>query len=117
MMPAPSFSAWAMLEVVSNHLWQSTLFAAAAGLLTLALRKNRAQNRYWLWLSASVKFLIPFSILVDTGSHFGQHIPATIPESRLSSVIEQVRQPFAVSVSYATMPAAHPSTASLIPAI
>jgi uncharacterized protein (TIGR03435 family) len=102
---------------LANHLWQSTLFAAAAGLLTLALRKNRAQNRYWLWLSASVKFLIPFSILVDTGSHFGQHIPATIPESRLSSVIEQVRQPFAVSVSYATMPAAHPSTASLIPAI
>ena len=27
---------------VLNHLWQSTLFAAAAGLLTLALRKNRA---------------------------------------------------------------------------
>ena len=64
MMPAPSFSAWATIEVIGNHLWQSTLFAAAAGLLTLALRNNRAQVRYWLWLAASVKFLIPFGALV-----------------------------------------------------
>jgi hypothetical protein len=48
------------LPFLANHLWQSTMFAAVAGLLTLALRKNRAQMRYWLWLSASVKFLIPF---------------------------------------------------------
>lgn len=51
------------LQSLANHLWQSTLFAAAAGLLTLSLRKNRAQTRYWLWLAASVKFLIPFSPL------------------------------------------------------
>jgi hypothetical protein len=41
---------------LANHLWQSTLFAAVAGLLTLTLRKNRAQNRHWLWLAASVIF-------------------------------------------------------------
>ena len=52
------------LEPLANHLWQSTLFAAVASLLTLALRKNRAQTRYWLWLAATVKFLVPFSILV-----------------------------------------------------
>jgi beta-lactamase regulating signal transducer with metallopeptidase domain len=51
-----------------NHLWQSTLFASAAGLLTLAFRKNRAQVRYWLWLSASAKFLIPFALLMTVGS-------------------------------------------------
>ena len=28
---------------VGNHLWQSTLFAIAAGLLTLSLRKNHAR--------------------------------------------------------------------------
>ena len=105
------------LQPLANHLWQSTLFAAVAGLLTLALRKNRAQTRYWLWLSASVKFLIPFSILVEAGSHFVRHIPSAIPESKLSSVIEQVSQPFAESLFYATMQAAHPSSASLIPAI
>ncbi len=54
---------------VANHLWQSTLFAVAAGTLTLLLRKNRAQARYWLWMIASVKFLFPFSILVFLGSH------------------------------------------------
>ncbi len=53
----------------SNHLWQSTIFAVAAGLLTLVFRKNRAQVRYWLWLSASLKFLIPFSLLMSLGSH------------------------------------------------
>ena len=105
------------LQPLANHLWQSTLFAAVAGLLTVALRKNRAQTRYWLWLAASVKFLIPFSILVDIGGHFRRHIPAAIPESRLSSVIEQVSQPFAVSAPLAAMPAAQPSSASLIPAI
>jgi len=52
-----------------NHLWQSTLFAAVAGLLTLAFRKSQARARYWLWLTASVKFLFPFSLLVGIGSH------------------------------------------------
>ena len=41
---------------LANHLWQTTLFAGAAGLLTLLLRKNRACVRYWLWIAASVKF-------------------------------------------------------------
>jgi len=55
------------LSPFANHVWQSTLFAAAAGLLTLLLRVNRAEVRYWIWLAASVKFLIPCSILVDAG--------------------------------------------------
>jgi bla regulator protein BlaR1 len=54
---------------IASHLIQSTLFAAVAGLLTLAFRKNRAQIRYALWLSASIKFLIPFSLLIAVGSH------------------------------------------------
>jgi len=49
---------------ITNHLWQSTIFALAAALLTLACRRNRAQVRYWLWLSASLKFLIPFALLI-----------------------------------------------------
>jgi len=46
-----------------NHLWQSTIFAAAAGLLTVAFRRNGAHVRYWLWFGASAKFLIPFAVL------------------------------------------------------
>jgi hypothetical protein len=44
---------------VFNHLWQSTVFAAVAGLLTLALRRNRAAVRFWLWFSASASFWCP----------------------------------------------------------
>lgn len=45
--------------MLMNHSWQSTAFAGVAWLLTLALRKNRAQTRYWVWLAASMKFLMP----------------------------------------------------------
>ena len=40
-----------------------------AAVLTLVLRKNPARLRYRLWLVASVKFLIPFSLLVSLGGH------------------------------------------------
>jgi bla regulator protein BlaR1 len=51
------------------HIWQSTLFAAAAGLLTLLLKKNRARTRYWVWFIGVIKFLVPFGVLVSFGSH------------------------------------------------
>jgi bla regulator protein BlaR1 len=38
-----------MTGEISNHLWQSTLFAVVVGLLTAALRRNQARIRYWLW--------------------------------------------------------------------
>jgi beta-lactamase regulating signal transducer with metallopeptidase domain len=56
-----------MIPALVNHLWQSTLFALGAGLLTLALRKNGAGVRYGLWLAASVKFLVPFALLAAVG--------------------------------------------------
>ncbi len=77
-----------MIAALTNHLWQSTLFGAVAGLLTLVLRKNHARARYWLWLAASVKFLVPFALLVALGNHFalGSHfgfgktyLPAVAP--------------------------------------
>ena len=61
-----------MLTDLSNHLWQSTVFAAAAGLLTIAFRKNRAAVRYWLWFSTSLKFLIPFALLMSIVSGPGE---------------------------------------------
>jgi bla regulator protein BlaR1 len=62
---------------LSDHLWQSTLFSIVAGLLTLALRKNPAQVRYWLWMSASFKFLVPFSLLIAVGGQI--HFPRWAP--------------------------------------
>jgi bla regulator protein blaR1 len=58
----------AIAPALGNHLWQSTLFAVVAGLLTLMLRKNQARARYWIWLAASMKFLVPFSLLVGIGA-------------------------------------------------
>jgi hypothetical protein len=58
---------WRKSQVVTNHLLQSTAFALAAGLLTPFLRNNHARTRYWIWLTASLKFLIPFSLFVELG--------------------------------------------------
>src|SRR6267378_2193906 len=56
------------LTPVVNHIIQSTLCVFAAWVLTLALRRNRASVRYWIWLAASVKFLVAFSLLVSVGA-------------------------------------------------
>jgi beta-lactamase regulating signal transducer with metallopeptidase domain len=55
------------MNQLANHLWQSTVFAAVVALTTMAMRRNSARLRYWLWLAASLKFLIPFSVLVNLG--------------------------------------------------
>ncbi len=81
------------LSPLANHLWQSTLFAGVAGLLTLALRKNPARVRHWVWVTASVKFLVPFSVLIAIGGHIGwRTAPAIAPN--VSVVVGQVSQPF-----------------------
>jgi beta-lactamase regulating signal transducer with metallopeptidase domain len=104
------------LQPLANHVWQSTLFAVVAGLLTLTLRKNRAQTRYWLWLAASVKFLIPFSVLVMAGSLFERRVEAPVA-SGFAIVIEQASQTLAITIPVVITPAAGPSFASLIPSI
>jgi bla regulator protein blaR1 len=92
-----------MIGGLTNHLWQSTLFAVAAGLLAIACRKNQAQVRYWLWLSASLKFLVPFSLLVSLGSHLGWMPTSTkIPIQAVSFTMVQVTQPFSGTLSFAT---------------
>ena len=84
-----------MTWAVTNHLWQSTLFAIAAGLLTLVFRKGRARVRYGLWFSASCKFFIPFSLLTALGNHIGW-----MPAARTPAVpyvlfkVDQITQPF-----------------------
>ena len=62
----------AIAPAVANHLWQSTLFAGLAAILTLAFRKNQARVRHSLWLAASLKFLVPFSLLIEPRPSSGQ---------------------------------------------
>jgi beta-lactamase regulating signal transducer with metallopeptidase domain len=91
-----------MISELTNHLWQSTLFAIVAGLLAVVLRKNRAEVRYWLWFSASLKFFIPFSLLMNLGSHLDSvsaahkvtRIATQIATPSVSFTMEQITEPF-----------------------
>ncbi len=88
-----------MIGELTNHLWQSTLFAFVAALLTVAFRKNRAQVRHWLWLSASFKFLAPFALLMTLGSHLqwapdAQKTATNIAAPGVSLTMMQISQPF-----------------------
>src|SRR5262245_18187950 len=95
---------------VANHRWQSTLLAAAAWLLTLMLRNNQAGVRYRLWLASSIKFLIPFSLLVGAGSHFAWRTsPATRP-SPVFRAMDQISQPFSRPVEAVPTVSAAPSS-------
>jgi bla regulator protein BlaR1 len=86
------------LAPLANHLWQSTLFTAAAWLLTLALRKNRATVRHGIWLAASVKFLVPFSLLVSVGAQFEWRMAPAVGADPISHAVERIGQPFALPV-------------------
>jgi uncharacterized protein (TIGR03435 family) len=93
-----------MIAPLIDHLWQSTLVAAAAGLLVLALRKHAASVRYWVWLAASVKFLLPFAALVAIGNELEWRAAAVTPASLSAATewiaaAEQVAQPMAAVVS------------------
>src|SRR5437867_12637303 len=84
-----------MLGILANHVWQSTAFAAAAGLFTVAFHKNRAQVRFQLWLCASLKFLVPFSLLMSLGSYWELSPAARIvAPPAVSAVMIQISQPF-----------------------
>ncbi|HEY4084393.1 MAG TPA: M56 family metallopeptidase [Bryobacteraceae bacterium] len=98
------------LSPVANHLWQSTAFAVAAGLLTLALRGNPARVRHWVWVAASFKFLVPFSMLA-----LWPGAPASAPRN-FSVAFHQVSQPFAAPIhaEILRMPVEQP--ASILPA-
>jgi bla regulator protein BlaR1 len=99
-----------MISSLTAHLWQSTFFVLAVALFTLVFRGNRAQVRYWLWLSASVKFLVPFAVLMSVGSALETWVPATqkIAPPVVSFAEEYVAQPFPGTLSF--VPAASRGT-------
>jgi len=89
-----------MIDPLINHLWQSTVCALAAALLTLAFRENGAKVRFLIWLAASAKFLIPFSLLVRVGEYLRWDTAPGLPgDSGLSILMSQIAQPAAVMTS------------------
>jgi bla regulator protein blaR1 len=90
---------------LANHLWQSTAFALAVGLLTLAFRRHQARVRYALWFAASAKFLIPFTFLIGLGSQFAS-APAvkTMVSPAVAVPIVQFSEPFTDRASAVAAP-------------
>jgi bla regulator protein BlaR1 len=102
-----------MIGEITNHLWQSTTFAAAIALLATAFSKNRAEVRYWLWLSASLKFLVPFSLLVGVGiqlwdAQLAGKIATHITAPAVAQTMVEFAQPF--PATFAQTPSAHHAT-------
>jgi len=83
---------------LANHLLQSTLFAAAVGLLALAFRRNHARTRHSLWMAASVKFLIPFSLLISLSSRISPGSVPAAPPPQLRFVMAESRQSMTPSI-------------------
>lgn len=78
-----------------NHLWQSTLTAGAALALAALLRKGEARLRHGIWMAASLKFFVPFALLVELGRRVATpHIAHDAAEPLLATVLA-IGQPFA----------------------
>jgi uncharacterized protein (TIGR03435 family) len=84
-----------------NHLWQSSAFAILAALLAFVLRRSPAKVRYWIWLSASLKFLVPMTLLVSVGTLLPHPAPRVVPVTR---TVLKIAEPF-TPVVYSPAPA------------
>ena len=79
---------------IVNHLWQSTLVMLVVWLLTLVLKRNQARTRYWIWMTASLKLLVPFSLLVAIGDWLRPVSMPTIERQQLTNTMVKMADPF-----------------------
>src|SRR5690348_6490478 len=94
----------AYLPFLASHLWQSTVVVAIVWLLCLAFQKNPARLRHRLWLAASLKFLVPFSVLVSIGNQAGRRPAPAIARRQVVALVSETGQHLAVP---------HPESASV----
>lgn len=93
-------------QFIVNHLWQSTCFVLLAGLLAFALRRNSPKVRYWVWLSASLKFLLPLALLVSLGSAVprpARRAAVSAAPAFSNTVVIEIAAPFTIP-SYSSAP-------------
>jgi uncharacterized protein (TIGR03435 family) len=112
------------LVLVVNHLWQSTLVVLLAWLLTLALKRNEARTRYWVWMAASLKLLVPFSLFISIGELLRPAAAIPLRNPQLAAAIVNMTQPFSQSTepaiadfSRSVVYAPAPHDVDLLPAI
>jgi beta-lactamase regulating signal transducer with metallopeptidase domain len=90
-----------MITAVLDHLWQSTLFAGIAGLLTLMLKRNGARVRYALWFAASVKFLVPIAVLTALGARLAPPLRTLTGAGSAAPFLQQFGSAIATPASFA----------------
>ena len=81
------------LTPVFHHLWQSTLVLAAAWALNHMLRRHAARVRYGVWFAASIKFLLPFSLLIAAGSALRAHPALPVQAAAISDTFDSATTP------------------------
>lgn len=103
-----------MSTLLFNHLWQSSLCVGAAGLIALALDRNSANIRFWLWFAASMKFLVPFAALTALSAYLLAPIvrPVAVPTV---AFMEPLATPFSAAsvIPAAALGAEAPALTSL----
>src|SRR4029450_7530432 len=96
------------LSALGNHLWQSTLFAAAVAVIMLSMKHNRAAARCWLWTAASAKFLVPFALLISAGNQLQSRAAATTSRPAMLSMVRNISVPFDGPISMPSTNTAKP---------
>jgi uncharacterized protein (TIGR03435 family) len=69
------------------------MFAALVWAVTVAFERHHARVRYWLWMAASVKFLVPFAALVTVGEWLAWESPIHVRPD-MPAVVTVLGQPF-----------------------
>src|ERR1700752_813507 len=93
-----------LLSEIAKHLWPSTLFALLVAGFAFLMRKNQARIRYWIWLAASLKFLLPFSLLIALGSQVSWRTAPVVERQLVAAFVEGVSQPFAAHALHSDAP-------------
>lgn len=101
----------AFAAAIVNHIWQSTLCLGLAALVNWLVGRERPAIRHWVWLLASVKFLIPFSVLVLLGTAIRPATPLP-PVSALPATVLRIGQPFGSSAPRKAPQAEEPTSLS-----
>jgi uncharacterized protein (TIGR03435 family) len=101
------------LVLIFNHLWQSTLVVSLSWLATLALKRNAARTRYWVWMAASLKFLVPFSLFISIGELLRPAATVQVQSPQFAAAIVNMTQPF----SQNTGPAIADFSKSVVPGL
>lgn len=82
----------------------------AVAVAVALLQRHSPRLRYWLWLSASAKFLVPFSLIVATGARL--QLPKEAPALRPATV-HQISTYFEPISVFPTTPVAADKPATL----